>query len=330
VKQKRVLTGVKPTHIPHLGNYVGAIRPSIELSREFPESFLFIADHHALTSVQDPKLLHEYSLQVTACWLACGLDTQKTVIYRQSDVPEIFELSWMLSCVTPKGLMNRAHAYKAKLQDNQDQGREDLDQGVNMGLYGYPVLMSADILMFNATHVPVGEDQVQHIEIARDIAEKFNRVFGTQINLPAPVVQKNKLVPGLDGRKMSKSYGNHIPLFLESKALRKLVMKIVTDSTPPEAPKETKDSIPFQLYQEFATPAEVEALSERYKKGIGWGEAKEFLYQAIDRTFSEKTRLYNELVSDTARMQSILNEGAQRARAIAAPFLKELKKASLG
>lgn len=324
--KKSVLTGVKPTHIPHLGNYLGAIRPSIELSDKAAKSYLFIADYHALTSVQDPALLKEYTYQVAAVWLACGMDPKKTIIYRQSDVPEIFELQWILSCVTPKGLMNRAHAYKAMLDINQAAGKEDLDSGVSVGLYTYPVLMSADILMFNADLVPVGEDQTQHIEIARDIAQKFNRTFKEYFHLPNPHVHLKKLVPGLDGRKMSKSYGNHIPLFLESKKLRKLVMKIVTDSSPPEAPKDTTGSIPFEIFKEFATPEEVAVLQSDYSKGIGWGEAKQRLFEVLEKHFEEPTRKFNEYMSNTSALDRVLNEGAQQAGAIAAKNLTEIKK----
>lgn len=324
--KKTVLTGVKPTHIPHLGNYLGAIRPSIALSAAAEKSYLFIADYHALTSVQDPKLLNEYTYQVAAVWLACGMDPKKTVVYRQSDVPEIFELAWILSCVTPKGLMNRAHAYKAMLDLNQAAGKEDLDAGVSVGLYTYPVLMSADILMFNADLVPVGEDQTQHIEIARDIAQKFNRTFEEHFCLPNPFVHLKKLVPGLDGKKMSKSYNNHIPLFLESKKLRKLVMKIVTDSSPPEAPKQTEGSIPFEIFKEFAKPEEIAALQADYAKGIGWGEAKQRLFEVLEKHFEEPTRAFNSYMGNKKELEKILLEGADQARAIASKNLVEVKK----
>jgi tryptophanyl-tRNA synthetase len=323
---KRLLTGVKPTHVPHIGNYLGAIRPSLDLQKDYSESFLFIADQHALISTQDGKSLREYTHQVAACWLACGLDPTKTVLYRQSDIPEIFELNWILSCVTPKGFLNRAHAYKAKLQENAEAGGRDPDDGVSVGLFTYPLLMTADILMFNANAVPVGEDQVQHLEIARDIAEKFNRTFGDAFFLPEAIAQKGKLVPGLDGRKMSKSYGNHIPLFLESKKLRKLVMKIVTDSLPPEAPKSTEGNTVFQLYQEFANPAEVDTLRARYAAGIGWGEAKEYLFLAIERHFSEMSVRYHELMASPEKLDGILADGAHRARTAAAPVLAKAKR----
>ena len=325
-----ILTGIKPTDHVHLGNYLGAIRPGLELVSQFRHSLLFIADYHALTTVQDPKELRDYTLSLAAAWIACGLDPKQTIIYRQSDVPEIFELAWVLSCVTPKGLLNRAHAYKAKLQENEAEGREDLDSGISMGLFSYPVLMAADILLFNTDVVPVGEDQVQHVEIARDVAQKFNRIFGELIRLPKALVKTEKVVPGLDGRKMSKSYGNHIPLFLESKALRKLVMKIKTDSTPPEAPKNTKDSILFDLYKEFAAPAEIEVLTARYATGIGWGEVKELLFQAIDRHFSESSRRYHELMGRPDVLEAILLDGADRARKLATPFMVNVRAAVRG
>lgn len=329
-ESKTVLTGIKPTERVHLGNYLGAIRPGLELVSQFQNSLLFIADYHALTTVQNPKELREYTHALAASWIACGLDPKRTIIYRQSDVPEIFELTWILSCVTPKGLLNRAHAYKAKIQENEAEGRDDLDYGVSMGLFSYPVLMAADILLFNTDVVPVGEDQVQHVEIARDIAQKFNRTFGELIRLPKALVKTEKVVPGLDGRKMSKSYGNHIPLFLESKALRKLVMKIKTDSTPPEAPKNPKDSILFDLYKEFASPAETEALAARYASGIGWGEAKEVLYQAIDRHFAEPTKRFNDLMARPADIEAILAQGARQARELAAPLMAKVRTAVRG
>ena len=329
-QNKVILTGIKPTDHPHLGNYLGAIRPGLELVDQAKTSLLFIADYHAITTVQDAKELQSYIHSVSAAWLACGLDPKKSVIYRQSDIPEIFELSWILSCFAPKGLLNRAHAYKAKVQENTDAGKEDADFGVSMGLFSYPVLMAADILLFNSDIVPVGEDQVQHVEIARDIAQKFNRTYGDILHLPKAFVKTEKVIPGLDGRKMSKSYGNHIPLFLESKKLRKLVMKIVTDSSPPEAPKETKGSILFELYQEFARPEQVQELASRYAKGIGWGEVKELLFQAIEEHFKDKSVMYNDLVSHPEKINKILADGADRARLIAAPIMARVRAAVRG
>jgi tryptophanyl-tRNA synthetase len=324
---KTVLTGIKPTDHAHIGNYLGAIRPGIELSSQFDTSLLFIADYHAIISLQNAKELRDFTYSLAATWIACGLDPKKTLIYRQSDIPEIFELSWILSCVAPKGLLNRAHAYKAKVQENEAAGREDLDFGVSMGLFCYPVLMAADIILFNTDVVPVGEDQVQHVEIARDLAQKFNRAYGDVLRLPKHVVKTEKLVPGLDGRKMSKSYGNHIPLFMESKALRKLVMKIVTDSQPPEAPKDPKQSLIFDLYKEFASTEQIASLDAHYRKGIGWGEAKQKLFEAIEAHFTEPAAIYRDLMANTDKLDKILADGAERARAIAQPVLAKVRAA---
>lgn len=324
-----VLTGVKPTGMPHIGNYVGAIKPAIDMaSQEDKESWLFIADYHSLTYLHDAKTMNEMIYEVAATWLACGLDPEKTVIYRQSHIPELFELNWILSCVCPKGLMNRAHAYKAKIQENEELKRDDLDYGVNMGLYNYPVLMSADILMFDATHVPVGIDQVQHIEIARDLAEKFNRVFGETLTLPKAVVTEDmKALPGIDGRKMSKSYGNHIPLFEDSKKMRKRVMKIVTDSSPPEEPKDPSNSLLFDLFKIFATPEQVEEMRAKYLKGIGWGYVKEDLFQVLDQKFAPLREKYNDYMNNKDEIDRILKAGAEKARPKASQNLQKIRKA---
>lgn len=328
MQKKVVLTGVKPTGQPHLGNYVGAMRPSLEMakSEEF-DSFLFIADYHSLTAVHDAKVLDTMIYEVAASWLACGLDPERTVIYRQSDVPEVFELHWILSCFTAKGLMNRAHAYKAKIQENQEFGKEDLDFGVNIGLYTYPVLMAADILLFQADFVPVGEDQVQHVEIARDIAQKFNKTYKVEaLKIPKAKLTESKLVVGLDGRKMSKSYENSIPLFCDSAPLRKLVMKIKTDSLPPEAPKDPSTSLIFDLFKEFASPAEIESLKADYAKGIGWGVAKEALYQILEREIAPMRSKYQEYLTDRNKVDALLSQGALIARERANHLLTTLRK----
>lgn len=327
--KKTVLTGVKPTGMPHLGNFVGAIRPGLQMANQpNTETWFFVADYHSLTNVHDGQKLRQMTYEVAATWLACGLDPARTVLYKQSDIPEIPELNWILSCFTPKGLMNRAHAYKARVQENQEQGKEDLDFGVNMGLYNYPILMTADILIFSADQVPVGEDQAQHLEIARDIAQKFNRTYGEILRVPQVVLQKDaKVIPGLDGRKMSKSYDNHIPLFEEPNKLKKMVAKIKTDSLPPEAPKETAGSILFELYQLFAKPEQVEEMRTKYAKGIGWGYVKEDLFQALDEHLREPRERYKQLMADTSQIDRLLNEGAVRARSVSAPFLKKLRKA---
>jgi tryptophanyl-tRNA synthetase len=326
VAQKIILTGVKPTGQPHIGNYLGAIRPAIRLAKQpGVKTFLFIADYHSLTTVHDPQELRDMVYEVAATWLACGLDPRTTSFYRQSAIPEIFELAWILSCFTPKGLMNRAHAYKAKVQENQEHGKEDPDFGVNMGLYNYPILMAADILMFNANEVPVGEDQVQHLEIARDIAQKFNREYGEILHLPKFVVQNMKLVPGLDGRKMSKSYDNHIPLFLESPKMRKLIMKIKTDSLPPEAPKDPSSSIIFDIFKEFASESEVADLKARYEKGIGWGEAKEALFNVVEREVQGARSEYQRWMNNRDEIDRMLEGGAREARVHAQQLLRKIR-----
>ncbi len=328
-KKSIILTGVKPTGQPTLGNYLGAIQPALKMSQApLTETWLFVADYHALISNQEPKKLREMVYEIAAAWLASGLNPETAVLYRQSDVPEILEFNWILACMTPKGLMNRAHAYKAKVAENEEQGKEDLDFGVNMGLYTYPVLMAADILAFNADKVPIGEDQLQHLEITRDIAQKFNRQFGNLLKLPSGVIQPNaKSIPGLDGRKMSKSYDNFIMAFEEPARLKKLVARIKTDSLPPEAPKSTEGSIPFEIYQALATPEQTAALKAKYEAGVSWGAVKEELFQLIDQTMGPKRERYKELLADRGQIDQILKSGADRARQVAAENLKRVRGA---
>ncbi|WP_409253781.1 tryptophan--tRNA ligase [Bacillus sp. SCS-153A] len=327
MERPTALTGIKPTGHPHLGNYIGAIKPALEMAKDSSsQGIYFIADYHALNSVQDRKKFKEYTYEIAAAWLSLGLDPEKVIFYRQSDVPEILELHWILSCMTPKGLMNRAHAYKAKVEENNQEGN-DPDSGINMGLFTYPILMAADILLFNSEKVPVGKDQVQHVEIARDIAENFNRTFGEAIKLPEYVIEEETaVIPGLDGRKMSKSYGNTIPLFSEEKALRKLVNKIVTDSTPPEEPKEVKKSSLFTLYKEFATSSETEQMREKYEKGIGWGQVKKEVFEVLNRELSEPRCKYYDYLNNKEELDRILAAGAKRAREMAAPQLRKIKE----
>jgi len=257
------LTGIKPTGAPHLGNYLGSIKPALELAKNSNiDAYYFIADYHSLTSVHSGTQLSSDIYDVAATWLACGLDPDKVAIYKQSDIPEILELNWILSCFCAKGLMNRAHAYKAKVSENNNDGR-DLDHGINIGLYCYPVLMAADILILNSDVVPVGADQLQHVEIARDLANAFNHHYGEIIKLPTAQERGDKLVVGLDGRKMSKSYNNTIPLLVSEKKLRKMIMKIVTDSLPPEAPKDPKNSAIMDLYRMFASASEIKSLENQ-------------------------------------------------------------------
>lgn len=324
-----VLTGITTTGTPHLGNYVGAIRPAIEASRKKDAAyFYFLADYHAIIKCHQPETIRRSSMEVAATWIALGLDTDNAIFYRQSDIPEIMELTWILTTVTAKGLMNRAHAYKAAVQENEEARSKDPDQGITMGLFSYPILMSADILMFKAKKIPVGKDQIQHIEMARDIAGRFNHLYGETFVLPEAVVDENSAVlTGLDGRKMSKSYNNTIPLFLPEKQLRKLIMKIKTNSQAPEEPKETVGCTLFQIYQAFATKAEADAMKTRYANGIGWGEMKQSLFEYLNGHLQGPRERFNELMEDPAHLEKVLQEGKEKAREISAPFLKEIRKA---
>jgi len=326
---KKVLTGIKATGV-HLGNWIGAIQPALDMVEDSGDlGFFFIADYHALNTVHDAQFLSQTTAEVAATWLALGLDYKKHIFYKQSDIPEIMEISTILAAVTPKGLLNRAHAYKAVIAKHEELGKADLDDGVNMGLYTYPLLMTADILAFNADMVPVGEDQSQHLEIARDIAGKFNRTFKTEtFQIPELFVKKDsKLLPGMDGRKMSASYNNHIPVFLPEKKLRKMIMKITTDSTPPEEPKSTDSNSIFELYKEFATKEQVSNLEKRYKEGIGWGEAKQELFEVINAKLSAPREKYNYYMENRSELDVILKEGAKKARMITKAVLIDVKKA---
>lgn len=326
--QETVLTGITTTGTPHLGNYVGAIRPAIAASHDTGvRSFYFLADYHALIKCHDPEMVHRSTLEIAATWLALGLDVDNVVFYRQSDVPEITELNWLLTCMSAKGLMNRAHAYKDAVQKNLEQG-EDPDFGVTMGLFAYPVLMAADILMFNAHRIPVGRDQIQHVEMARDIAQRFNHHFGEHFVLPEAAVDDHVAVlQGLDGRKMSKSYGNTIPLFLPEKQLRKHINKIVTNLQEPGEPKDPDTSTVFQIWRAFATPEQTEAMRRAYAEGIAWGEAKKQLFELINGQIAEARERYEALLANPAEIESVLQQGAEKARAEAAPFLARLRHA---
>ena len=324
----RFLTGITPSGTPHLGNYAGAIRPAVAASlTPGMESFYFLADYHALIKCQDPARVHRSTLEIAASWLACGLNPENVVFYRQSDVPEIPELNWFLTCVTGKGALNRAHAYKASQDKNAEAGK-DLDDGVTAGLFMYPVLMAADILMFNAHKVPVGRDQIQHIEMARDIASSFNHLYGEHFALPEAAIEENvATLPGLDGRKMSKSYDNTIPLFTPRNELKKLINGIVTDSRAPGEPKDTEGSALFQLYQAFATAEETEAMRQHFANGIGWGEAKNMLFERIDAELAPKRAIYEDLMAHPEKVEAALQIGAERARAISRPFINKLRVA---
>ncbi len=329
-RPRRVLTGIKPTGSPHIGNLLGMFQPALRLARpeEGLEAFYFIADYHALTTVQDAATMRHLTHEVAASWLAMGLDPDRQLFYRQSDIPEIFELAWVLACFTSKGWMNKAHAYKAAVDDNRAAGLDE-DDGVMMGLYEYPILMAADIVAFDADLVPVGKDQVQHIEIARDIAQRVNSVCGAEVlKLPAAKVDDQvATVPGLDGRKMSKSYDNTIPMFAPAKQLRKTVMRIVTDSTPPEAPKDPETSSIFQIYRAIASPSETEALRARYASGIGWGDAKGALYDALENLLAGPRARYEALMASPETIEAELAKGAARARPIARATLDRVRKA---
>ena len=328
VEKNTVLTGITTTGTPHLGNYVGAIRPAIEASQK-PDinAYYFLADYHALIKCQDPAMVHQSSREIAATWLALGLNTDNVVFYRQSDVPEITQLMWFLSCVAAKGLMNRAHAYKDSVQKNQDAG-EDQDYGITMGLFSYPVLMAADILMFNATRVPVGRDQIQHIEMARDIAQRFNHVYGEHFTLPEAVIDDHVAVlQGLDGRKMSKSYGNTIPLFLPEKQLRKHINKIKTNLLEPGEPKDPDTSTVFQIWRAFASREQTAAMRREFENGIAWGEAKKQLFELIETELREPRQRYYELLENPSHIENMLNEGAEKARAVSAPFMAKLNRA---
>jgi tryptophanyl-tRNA synthetase len=327
--EKTVLTGVKPTGAPHLGNFIGAIRPALRLAAEYKKSYLFIADYHALNAVHDPKALRDDSYHVAATLLACGLDPEKTVFYRQSDVPEEFELVTILTSVVPKGLMDRSHAYKAAKDKNTEAGR-DVDADVNMGLYTYPILMAMDIMQMRADLIPVGKDQIQHVEFARDMGGYFNNTFSPVFKLPESQLEKNSgdLLPGIDGRKMSKSYSNHIPVFMESKARRKLVMKIVTDSKLPAEPKNPDDNVIFKIYSHFAGANEVAAMRADFEKGgMGYGDAKQKLFESLELTFEKPTQLYNDYMADTRRIDELLAAGAEKARKVAKETLSAAREA---
>lgn len=329
---QRVLTGITTTGTPHLGNYVGAIRPAIRASLEpGVESFLFLADYHALIKCDEPARIARSRLEIAATWLAAGLDTSRVVFYRQSDIVEIPELAWLLTCVASKGLMNRAHAYKAAADANLAAG-DDVDSGITMGLFSYPILMAADILMFNAHRVPVGRDQAQHIEMARDIAQRFNHLFGAGRSLfvlpEADIDERVAVLPGLDGRKMSKSYDNHVPLFEGgAKGLREAIAQVVTDSKAPGEPKDPAHSHLVAIHDAFADAPERAALHQALVAGMAWGEAKILVAQRIERDLGPMRARYAELIAHPARIEETLQEGARRARAIAAPFLAELREA---
>lgn len=329
-EKQRILTGITTSGTPHIGNYVGAIRPAIEASQNQDNlSFYFLADFHALIKCQDPELVAQSTKEIAASWLALGLNPEEVVFYRQSDIPQIAEFCWMLNCVCAKGLMNRAHAYKAAVDQNAEAG-EDPDFGVTMGLFSYPVLMAADILMFNANKVPVGRDQIQHVEMARDMAQRFNHLFASKkkplLTLPEYLVDDDVAVlQGLDGRKMSKSYGNTIPLFLGEKQLRKHINKIKTNLLEPGEAKDPDTSTVFQVWKAFANEQQQAEMRQAFADGIAWGEAKKQLFELINAELSEPRERYNELLANPDYIEEVLQAGAEKARTYSEPLLDQLR-----
>ena len=324
----RVLTGITTTGTPHLGNYVGAIRPAIaSAQREDVDAYLFLADYHALIKSQDPTLVAQSSREIAATWLALGLDHESAHFYRQSDIPEITELSWILTCNAAKGLMKRAHAYKASVQANEEAG-EDPDYAITMGLFSYPILMAADILIFNANDVPVGRDQIQHVEMARDIAARFNHHYGETFVLPKAVVDDEVAVlQGLDGRKMSKSYGNTIPLFSTPKKLQKGINKIKTNLLEPGEPKDPDTSAVFQIWCAFANEAERHEMREAFEAGLAWGEAKKRLFERINDEIAPARDEYDRLMANPQEVEAVLRAGAERLRPQSAALLDKVRDA---
>lgn len=329
MSQDIYLTGITTTGTPHIGNYVGAIRPGIAASKDkSKKNFYFLADYHALAKAEDPERINRSTLEIAAAWLALGLDTENAVFYRQSDIQEIPHLTWILTSVTAKGLMNRAHSYKAIVQANSESGNRDPDKGIMMALYSYPILMAADILMFRSTKVPVGRDQQQHVEMTRDIAQRFNHRYGEIFTIPeAAISDSTAVLAGLDGRKMSKSYNNIIPLFADEKSLRKLIMKIKTNSLEPGEPKDTAGSTLYDMYRAFATEDEVRIIEKKYAEGIAWGEMKEVLFEYINEHIKPARDEYQRLIDNPAIVEKELLKGAEKARKISVPYLAEIRHA---
>jgi tryptophanyl-tRNA synthetase len=325
--RKISLSGIKPTGTPHLGNYLGLIKPGLELAKTY-RALYFIADYHGLTTVRDGKEFERMTYDVAAVWLALGMNPEEVIFFRQSDIPELFEMTWIFDCFTPKGLLNRAHAYKASVDANIAAGR-DPDDGVNAGLYSYPVLMAADILLYGSHVVPVGEDQRQHVEIARDIAQAINNNYGQILVMPEAVIQEAvAVIPGTDGRKMSKSYDNVIPIFAPASQIRKRVMGIVTDSRLPEQPKNPDEDNVFNIYKHFATSEEVASMRQLYQRGgFGYGEVKQQLVEVLERNFGPARAKYDAFVKDRAYLEKMLLEGAEKARAAGMPVMRKLRKA---
>ncbi len=331
--KKNILTGIKPTGTPHIGNYFGAIKPALEMmSKSDANYFLFVADYHAYTTVKDPVLFQQYVHEIAATWLAFGLDPKKVTFYSQVDIPELFELNWILACNTPKGDLNRAHAYKALVQENLDKENKDPDYGVNVGIYTYPILMAADILLFDSHYVPVGKDQIQHVEIARSIASRINNTYKKEIFVePKEIIQEEVAsIPGLDGRKMSKSYQNTIPCFLEEKKLQKLINRITTDSTGPSEPKDPDKSILFSYFKLFGDKSQIEDFRNKLITGISWGEAKALLFEIMNDKLKGPRETYQELMDNRSEVDNLLKEGAKKAREVAIRNMEKFRKNLMG
>ena len=330
MSEQIVLTGIKPTGTPHMGNYVGALHPLIEMAKT-QKTFVFIADLHALNIIHDPNQIRQHTYEIAAILLALGLNLENATLFRQSDIVQVSQLSTMLMNITPKGLMNRAHSYKAAVEKNMASGA-DVDAGVNMGLYTYPILMAADILLYNTDVVPVGADQKQHVEFARDIAGYFNHTYGEIFTLPEPFISADAcIIPGLDGRKMSKSYDNIIPLFAPESELKKKIMRIITDSKLPDEPKNPDESTIFQLYRQFANVDEIADMRARFERGgMGYGDAKRILFEKINSVLSGPRAEYERLMSNTSELDNVLASGAARARAVAEKTYERVHRAMLG
>tara|TARA_Y100001954_G_scaffold235194_1_gene292406 strand:+ start:598 stop:1596 length:999 start_codon:yes stop_codon:yes gene_type:complete len=324
--KKRILTGITTTGTPHIGNYLGAIKPALDLVEPDNDSYFFLADYHALIKQNNPNEIEKSVKNVALAWLSSGLDPKKSNFYRQSDIPEVHELTWILNCSASKGLLNRAHAYKSMAAENTQTGNDE-DKAINMGLFSYPVLMAADILIFGATHVPVGPDQAQHMEMTRDIAGTFNHTYSNLLTLPEAIIQNEVSVPGIDGKKMSKSYNNIIPFLSSEKDLEKSISKIVTNSLEPGQPKDTKDCTLFQLYSCFATSDEIKEMKQAYKDGIGWGDAKKKLFSIINSEISPIREKYLELNDKPNLLNDLFSEGAQKVRPQAKELVEKLREA---
>lgn len=326
--KESVITGITPSGSPHLGNYIGAINPGLNLVKKSNvKSYFFIADYHSLINIQDRELRKKYVYEVASTWLACGLETKEVIFYKQSDISEILELYWIISSITAKGLLNRNHAYKAYVEKNVANKIKDIDSNISMGLFNYPILMAADILIFDSTLVPIGVDQVQHIEITRDIAHRFNYIYKKDIFvLPKYLTLSKATVRGLDGKKMSKSYNNTIPLFTSSKILYQKIMKVITNSQSSNEPKETQNCTLFELYRNFASSNDINELKKMYEIGTGWKDIKQIVFEKINMTLNPMREKYEYFISNPKIVDSYLEIGASKAKILAQKKLMAIKE----